>query len=342
MKLDSVLPLPGRARALPSFPTAPFVPARGISSGHLQTLCGMLLRLGRAPRLRRERWETPDGDFLDVDWLDNRPDAPHVLVLHGMEGSSRSGYVSATLLEARARGWGAVALNFRSCSGEPNRRLRAYHSRDTADVHFVIERIRARVSGPLLAVGFSLGGSVLTWALAEAGEHSPVRAAAGVCVPFDIVRASEVMDSDGAWRALYRYWFFSTLKAKAAGKAHAFPGSLDRARILSARTFREFDDAFTAPVHGFADATDYYRRASSAQVVGQVRRPTLFVAAMDDPFMPGATLPEGGLDNPFLSWIVTRQGGHLGFTAGSAMRPHFWAERQVVEFFARQMRDPAA
>ena len=318
-------------------PSEPFTPAAGLASRHLQTLFGALFRAGQPVPLRRERWEMPDGDFLDVDWLDAPPGAPRLLVLHGLEGSSRSGYVLATLAEARARGWGAAALNFRSCSGEPNRLLRSYHARETADVHFALERVRARSAGPLFAVGFSIGGGTLAWALAEAGEGAPVRAAAGVCVPFDVARSSALMDGSGPLRFLYRRWFFSTIKAKAAHKARAFPGSVDLPRVLSARTFRDLDDAFVAPIHGFAGAADFYRCASSGPALGQIRQPTLFIAALDDPFVPADSLPRDGGDNPHLYWLVTPRGGHLGYVAGSALRPRFWAERQVMEFFSRHL-----
>lgn len=318
-------------------PTEPFCPVPGLDSPHAQTVLGLLLRAAPGPWLARERWETPDGDFVDVDWLEADPAAPHLLVLHGLEGSARSGYVSVTLQHARARGWGALALNFRSCGGEPNRLLRSYHSGDTRDAAFALERLRERTSGPLLAVGFSLGGNVLVKLLAEAGERCLLHAAAAVSVPYDLARCAESLDVTGGWNQLYRRWFLLTLKAKARQKARDFPGRLDVERILAARGIRDFDDAVTAPINGFEGVADYYRRASSGPMVGHVRRPTLFLTAADDPLVPGGCIPEDATRNPFLSLLVTDKGGHVGFVGGSLWRPRFWAEQEAIEFLARQL-----
>lgn len=321
----------------PFTPTEPFQPALGLASPHAQTLVGVMLRAGAPLPLERERWELADGDFVDVDWLPAPPSAPHVLVLHGLEGSSRSGYVAVVMRLARERGWGAAALNFRSCSGEPNRLLRSYHSGETEDARYALERLQERVQGPLFGVGFSLGGNVMVKLLAELGEGSPLRAGAAVSVPYDLARCAEALDRNTGLGAVYRWVFLRSLKAKTRAKAERHPGQLDLERLRRVRGIVDFDDAVTAQLHGFGSAAEYYRRSSSGPLIGRIRRPTLLVTAVDDPMVPGGSIPEDAEKNPYLSWLVTQHGGHVGFLAGSLLRPRFWAEEQVIAFFAGQL-----
>src|SRR5262245_51836058 len=189
-------------------PRAPFLPAPGLSNPHAQTTFSYLTHSWRAPPLVRERWETPDDDFVDVDRVMAPLDAPHLVVFHGLEGSSKSGYVLAALRGAASRGWGAMALNFRSCSGEPNRQLRSYCSGETQDPAFSLRKLRERgVTGPLLGIGFSLGGNVILKLLAEQGDESPLAAAVAVSVPFDLGTCARALDADGYWGAFYRTFY---------------------------------------------------------------------------------------------------------------------------------------
>ena len=316
-----------------------FRPARGLASPHLQTIYAALVRPTRTPPLVRQRLETPDGDFLDVDRLRVDPEAPHLLVLHGLEGSSRAGYVAATIRAAAARGWGVVALNFRSCSGEPNRQPRFYHSGETGDARFVLERLRAEVRGPWLGVGFSLGGNVLLRLLAETGAECPLRAAAAVSVPFDLHRCARALDRPGSgWMALYRHVFLRSLKRKAIAKARCHPGLLDAARIRAVRGIEAYDDAVTAPLHGWASAAAYYAACSSGPALSRIARPTLLISAEDDPLAPAAALPADVHDNGNLEVVRAAHGGHVGFVGGSLLRPRFWAEEQAVAFLAERLR----
>ena len=236
---------------------------------------------------------TEDGDFLDLDWVRASPERPHLLVLHGLEGSSASGYVRQTLHEARALGWGAVAMNFRSCSGEPNRVLRSYCSGETADPLFVARHISQRVHGPLLGMGFSLGGNALLKLLAETGEQAPFLAAAAVSAPFDLLACAQALDMPWGRCVVYRRHFLKSLKRKALAKLATHPGhGLDAERVRLARKLQDFDDAFTGPSNGYKGALDYYQRCSSGPRLGEVRRPTLLVNAEDDPMIPGSSLPE--------------------------------------------------
>lgn len=314
-------------------PTTPFVPMPGARGPHAQTILASFLRIPRPPQLRRERWETPDGDFVDVDVFDAPDDRPHVLVLHGLEGSSRAGYVLETLNALVRRGYGAVALNFRSCSGEPNRFMRAYNSGDISDALFAATRLRERgVKGPLLGVGFSLGGSVLLNLLARTGESCPLSGAAAVSVPFDLDLCATLLDQAKDLTQIYRRVFVRSLKSKTIAKCQTLEHALDPARIRRARGIRQFDDAVTAPLFDYPDAGAYYRDCSSGPKLGDIRRPTLLLSAEDDPLAPASMLPEDASSNPHLTIVRTPRGGHVGFMGGSPLHPRFWAEEQAVAF----------
>ena len=319
-----------------------FRPAWGTSGPQRQTVLAFLLRRPASPPLRRERLTTPDEDFLDLDWLEARAERPHVLILHGLEGSAGAGYVRATLREVAARGWGAVAMSWRSCSGEPNRALRSYSSGETGDPRFVLRHLRAAgVRGPLLAIGFSLGANALLKMLAEDGERTLLDAGVAVSAPFDLDACANALDTPFGPAAIYRRHFLHTLKWKALAKLRAHPSSgLDAQAVRAARRLRAFDDAFTAPSNEYRDAEDYYARAASGPVLGAIRRPVLCISAEDDPMIPAATLPPP-VPGPYLRWLRTARGGHVGFLAGSLLRPRWWAEAQAVAFLATQMHSGA-
>lgn len=316
-------------------PSEPFVPARGLANPHAQTISGSFLRPARGPELVRERFETPDGDFVDVDHLTGRASAPRLLVLHGLEGSSRSPYVVETLRGAAARGWHASAVNFRSCSGSLNRTARAYHSGETGDVLFILARLQERDPRPVLGVGFSLGASVLLRLLIDAGASAPIVAAAAVSAPYDLAACARALDSAGGFAWIYRTRFLRTLKSKTLLKARMLPGLIDTARVRAAQGIEAFDDAVTAPLHGFRDAADYYARCSAGPGLGRIRKPTLLLTGEDDPIVPASTLPPVDASSEHLHWLRIAQGGHVGFVAGSPHRPRFWGEHQVLRFLDR-------
>jgi len=312
-------------------PSESFRPAAFLESPHAQTVYAALLRPVRTPALFRERWDTPDGDFVDVDFLPAPPQAPHLLILHGLEGSAKASYVGELLRGAQRRGWGAAALNFRGCSGEQNRLARFYHSGDTADAHFVANRLRSRIRGPLFGVGFSLGGNVLLALLARTGEDAPLDAAAAVSVPYDLAACARALDSGAGLYRLYRLWFLRSLRRKALRKLRKHPGIFDGRTVSAARGIEAFDAAVTAPLHGFRDAADYYAQSSSGPLLGQIRRPTLLINAKDDP-LAVSPLPEVAISNSLLAAVQPDHGGHVGFVAGSILRPRYWAERTALEF----------
>jgi len=313
----------------------PFEPASWLRGRHAQTVFGTLFRPGPRVPVRRERWELSDGDFLDVDRMQGPASAPLLVVLHGLEGSSSSHYVRGLLAQARARGWRGLAMNFRSCSGEPNRLLRSYHSGETGDAGEAIRRAHAESpQAPLLCAGCSLGGNVLVKWLGEQGEAAKVAAAAALSVPFDLALCADALDGPGAMAWVYRTRFLRSLKAKALDKAGRFPQRLDVEKVRAARTLREFDEAITGPVHGFAGATDYYAQSSSGPYVSRVRTPLLLLSAEDDPFIPPQCLPrDAAEENRLVTLETLPRGGHLGFVAGPLL-PSYWAERRAIEFLA--------
>ncbi|HEY7366486.1 MAG TPA: alpha/beta fold hydrolase [Methylomirabilota bacterium] len=276
-----------------------------------------------------------DGDFVDLDWLEGRPGAPLVVVLHGLEGSIRSHYVVGLLREAAARGWRGVVLNFRSCSGELNRLPRFYHSGETSDLDAVIARLLEREPALRIgAIGVSLGGNVLLKWLGERELDAPkqVAGAAVISVPFDLAASARALDR-GLSRAVYTKSFLRTMKRKVEAKAERFPGFVDVAAARRARTFAEYDRAVTAPLNGFADEVDYWMRASSGPYLPKIRRPTLLISAIDDPLVPAASLPDvSGLPDGVIAEFVDR-GGHVGFIEGRwPWRARSWAERRAMEF----------
>lgn len=294
----------------------------------------------------RERVDTPDGDFLDLDWAETPAGpldhGPLAVVLHGLEGSAASRYALETYRQLARVGVAAVGLNFRSCSGELNRAVRLYHSGETGDLRHVVSLLARRFPGrPLAAVGFSLGGNVLLKYLGEEGREEQERgalvAAAAVSVPYDLA-AGAACTERGVARA-YVWRLLRSLKRKVRARAAVFRDRMDLPRALAARTFREFDDAGTAPLHGFADADDYYRRSSSAPYLEAIRIPTRVIHAADDPFLPGAALPRGAVArNPALDPRFTERGGHVGFVCGPPWRRVYWAERMAAEHVARVAR----
>ncbi len=303
----------------------------------MQTVWNRLLRRAIYVPTTRARWTTPDGDFLDLDFMDGPVASPRLLVIHGLEGSSNRRYVRGLLALAAEHGWRGVAMNFRSCSGTPNRTARLYHSGDTGDLGWVIGELAKREPGaPILPVGVSLGGNVLLKWLGEEGEGAAdeVRAAVAISTPFDLAAAAERM-SRGAGR-LYSYFFLRTLKAKALQKADENPDLLDAGAIRRARTWRQYDDAATAPLHGFKDAEDYWAQSSSIFYLDRIRRPVLLINARNDPFLPPSSLPEEQVErSEWLHAEFTAGGGHAGFVAGALpWQPYYWSEHRAIGYLS--------
>jgi hypothetical protein len=321
--------------------TSDFAPAWFLPGPHLQTIWGRMVRPRQTVRFRRESLTTPDGDELLLDHVDAALDPPvHFILLHGLEGSSYSVYMQGVLSVIARHGYSATAMNFRSCARDPrdltrmipNRRPRFYHSGETGDFDFVVRTLAARMPRKkLVAFGASLGGNmVLKW-LGEHTNEPLVSAAATLSVPYDLGAGSRHLEKSAAGR-FYVGSFLATLRKKIARPDIA--SRIDVQRVLRAKTFWDFDDHGTGPLHGFRDADDYYTRSSSIHFVGRIATPTLALNAQDDPFLPPDVLPKvKALASPSVDFRTTATGGHVGFIGGAApWRCEYWAEELVVRW----------
>jgi predicted alpha/beta-fold hydrolase len=295
-----------------------------LPGGHLQTIVAALLP---APRVawKRERWETPDGDFIDLDWTggDENPDGRLLAMFHGLEGSSASPYARAIAAQALAMGWRCVVPHFRGCSGELNRLPRAYHSGDSAEIAWILDRLQARH-----AVGISLGGNALLKLLGEQGDAMNLQRAVAISAPLNLAAAGGALDA-GLSREIYTRIFLRTLKKKTFEKIRQRKISVDAGRLERARTFWEFDDTVTAPLHGFLGADDYWARSSSGPWLARIRVPTLVLNARNDPIMPESALAALGEVPTNVVLEFPRSGGHAGFPGRDR-----WLARRVLEFLS--------
>jgi uncharacterized protein len=304
-----------------------------LPGGNLQTVYAALIDRGAAG-WTRERWETPDGDFIDVDRLRGRDDAPRVVLFHGLEGNSRSHYAMAMASGLRRRGWGCAVAHFRGCSGEPNRLSRAYHSGDAREISWILRRFRGESAlAPLFAVGVSLGGNALLKWLGEDREaREVVDAAAAVSAPVDLMATGDALGK--GFNLVYTRMFLATLKRMSARKIERFPGLFDGEAMRRARTLREFDDVVTAPLHGFRDTDDYWTRASAKPVLARIDVPTLLLNARNDPFVPAAALPRAEEVSASVRCEFPEEGGHAAFVAGPFPGNLDWLPGRVMDFFS--------
>ncbi len=306
-----------------------FHPPLFLRNGHLQTILPALFRRRLPMVFRRERLELADGDFLDLDWATSGGDRLAILS-HGLEGSSEDRCIRGMATRLQTTGWDVLAWNFRGCGQEPNRLPRSYHSGETGDLGAVIALAAARYQRIAL-IGFSLGGNVTLKYLGEGACHPAVIAGIGVSVPIDLAASADAIDRRWSNR-LYLRRFLSRLVPKIEAKALRFPEQLDATRSLSIRTLREFDDLYTAPIHGFRDAMDYWEKSSARQYLDRIRVPVLLLNARDDPFLTVESFPYAEAEkNPHFFFEAPEWGGHVGFI-DSARNIRPWYESRSVEF----------
>ena len=323
------------ARCMPLV-SSQFRPPAFLRNGHVQTILQVLFPRRFTLRFERERLDLDDGDFVDLDW--HEAGSRRVAILsHGLEGNSRQDYMLGTARALIASGWDVLAWNFRGCGGEPNRLLRFYHSGETGDLAAVIRHAAARYERIAL-VGFSLGGNVTLKYLGEAPPHHAVCAAAAVCVPIDLASCARALDERASNRVYLRR-FITTLVAKIEAKARRFP-ELDVRGARRIGSFREFDGRFTAPIHGFRDADDYWARASARPLLPRITVPTLLLNPRNDPFLAPPCYPEPEAEASAHLFLETPDsGGHVGFLdlANGLER---WSERRVAQFLGEKAATP--
>ncbi len=327
---------------MPLITRSDYRPPALIANGHLQTVLTSLLRRVDGVRYRRERIPTPDDDFLDLDWSVSGHERL-VVLCHGLEGSTAAAYMRGMVRVFNRAGWDALGINFRGCSGSPNRRVRSYHSGATEDLATVLQHVRQVSDYPRIGlVGFSLGGNLVLKYLGESGRGlaSAISWAAAVSVPCDLKDGALAMARPACRPYMMR--FLRTLCAKARAKAHLADGWLRAGDFEGLRTFREFDDRYTAPAHGFTDAEDYWRRCSARFYVGRIRIPTLLINARNDPFLGPRCYPTAeARQSDWFHLEIPATGGHVGFLP-PGIKGDFWHERRVLAFARRRGGDTDA
>ena len=331
---------------------------RWLPTAHAQTILPALFAQRPAVKYRRERWTTPDGDFIDLDWVSYDadgengstaaqatpspdPTAPLFVLFHGLEGNSDSHYARVLMAEAKARGWFGVVPHFRSCGGSMNLLPRFYHLADSAEVDWVLRRLKAQHAGPVVAAGVSLGGNVLLRWLCEQEQDAAaiLDAAAAISAPLDVHAGGHAISQ--GFGMVYTRSFLKTLKCKALAKLDQYPGLFDRDAMLAARTLHAFDNAVTAPLHGFRDTDDYWTRATTRPYLPRIAVPTLLLNARNDPFLPGRVLPSATEVSAAVTLDQPAHGGHVGFMTGPFPGRIDWLSQRVFGYLQTHVQHVA-
>jgi predicted alpha/beta-fold hydrolase len=310
-----------------------------LPGGHLQTIYPATAIAKPAVPFRRERWDAPDGDFVDIDFVDGQAGQPFVVLFHGLEGSSDSHYARALMANIAARGWSGAVPHFRGCSGEANRAPRFYHSGDATEIDWIIRRLHARHQadggGKFYAAGVSLGGNALLRWLGESQHQADfVDAACSVSAPLDLAQGGVSLSS--GVNMIYTRMFLQTLKPKCVAKLKQFPGLFDLDALHAARDLYAFDNVVTAPLHGYRDTDDYWDRASAKHVLNDITVPTLVLNARNDPFLPGRHLPQRAASRVVLDYPA--EGGHVGFAVGGLPGKIDWLPQRLIHFMTNDAR----
>jgi uncharacterized protein len=304
-----------------------------LPGGHLQTIYPATLIAKPAVAYRRERWAAPDGDFIDVDFVDGEPGKPFVLLFHGLEGSSDSHYARSLMALVQSRGWSGAVPHFRGCSGELNLAPRFYHSGDAQEVDWIVRRLKDRFKdrppSRFFVTGVSLGGNALLRWLGESQHQADiVDAACAISAPLDLAGGGAALSR--GFNMIYTRVFLQTLKPKCLRKLQQHPGLFDRDTMLRSRNLYEFDNVVTAPLHGFRDTDDYWHRASAKHVLTDITVPTLVLNARNDPFLPAHHLPQKAAACVTLDY--PDHGGHVGFAVGSPGGRIDWLPQRMLHF----------
>ncbi len=314
----------------------PVAPAIGLRGGHLQTLYSTIFRKPNPLEVEIEQFELSDGDFVDCHWYTRPTDPKAIVVLfHGLEGSYKSPYIEGMMRSLYSRGYWAVIMHFRGCGGRDNRLVRCYHSGDTGDAREWIASLKSRFGDtPIFAIGYSLGANMLLKLLGEDRDLSPLSGAISISAPMELDVCADKMNR--GFSKLYQYHLMKHLKKSLLRKYKLHNMSLvigiDKERVGELKSFWEFDNIYTAPVHGFGNARNYYAKSSAKGYLKSITRPTLIIHALDDPFMTPQILPKKEELSKSIILEVYPHGGHVGFISGSILRPKYWLEERVVEY----------
>ncbi|RKZ93821.1 MAG: hydrolase [Gammaproteobacteria bacterium] len=317
----------------------PFQPAYGLTHRHFQTMFSSLFRKQSRPKIELERFELNDGDFVECYWH-HRPvkesQKPIVVLFHGLAGSFESPYIQGVMNALQKEGFNSVLMHFRGCSGKMNRLPRSYHSGDTADAKAWIESLQQRYpKSSLFTIGFSLGGNMLLKLLGEWGDSSPLCAAVSVSAPLQLDICATRMNR--GFSRFYQYILLKELKHGLLKKYKKYDMksliALDEKGVRQLNSFRAFDDVYTGPIHGFNSASDYYRQSSAKQYLKNISTPTLIIHALDDPFMSAEILPDKDEISSSVQLEVHTNGGHLGFVSGHFLKPRYWLENRISQYF---------
>jgi len=319
-----------------------FVAMKGFSNPHFQTILPTLLNKKREVHYIHQHFELPDGDFLDLAWhkLPSEDSRPIIIIFHGLEGSVRSPYAFRQMEALDKKGFNSVVMHFRGCYSELNRLPRAYHSGETGDAKaFMAHLVEHYPTHALAAVGYSLGGNMLMKMQGELGDASSLFAAVSVSAPLRLEMTADHINS-GASR-FYQKILMDSLKKRLLEKfeQHDYEKilGLKKEDVSRWKSFWEYDDLFTGPIHGFKNAQDYYARSSAQQYLKNITKPTLIIHAKDDPFMPVSVLPDEESLSSNITLELSENGGHVGFIGGTLLRPEYWLETRVVRFFEENL-----
>lgn len=299
---------------------------------HLQTIWPLLIK-GRLPDYRRIRWNTPDGDFIDVDVLPHRQARPLLILFHGLEGSSHSHYACSLMREADRRKWNGAVAHFRGCSGTPNRLARAYHAGDSEEIDWMLQRFAHDFPDVRRhAAGVSLGGNALLCWLGRRKQFAAdlICGAAAISAPLDLAASWQRLSK--GFNRLYTENFLRTLRQKTAEKARHFPSTFDAQSASLAKDLETFDDCYTAPMHGFRNAREYWGKSSASQYLQNIALPTLILNARNDPFLPPQVLPVQDEVSALVTLEQPEQGGHAGFVSGPFPGNLDWMPRRVLDY----------
>lgn len=313
-----------------------FKPAWWLRNSHLQTLWPAIIRRRNKIVLERERFELPDGDFIDLDWMNKNAEGPLVIILPGLEGSIDSHYAKSMLYNFSMQGWRGVFMHYRGLSGEPNRLSKGYHSGDTNDLGYLVRiLLKRQPNTQLAAIGFSLGGNVLLKWLGETGWQNPLKAAIAVSVPFELHKAAKRIQQ--GFSRFYQWYFIRILRTRLSKKFRDINTPLEQSiffNICKISTMIDFDDKVTAPLHGFSGVDEYYTTASSRQYLSRIHVPTLLLQSKDDPFMTEDVIPHEKELSSEVKLEVTETGGHVGFVSGNyPWSPKYWLDERAPAFF---------